>query len=83
MSQETLASSAKVPTFYSKKEKKAKAESSDSSDDESKDPKNIVKAAKNVAKVIGGDEKLTEMELLSKILGISIKDDPQKKTNLK
>lgn len=52
--------------------------SDSSSDDDGERPKNIVEAAKKVANVMQGDKKQTEMELLSKLLGISVKKDGEK-----
>ncbi|XP_063706231.1 small ribosomal subunit protein mS31 [Culicoides brevitarsis] len=62
-----------------KKDQRNRFKNKDSDDEK---PKNIVDAAKKVAKSMKGDQRLTEMELLSKILGVPAKGDTEKKTNL-
>lgn len=60
------------------KEKERKKEDSDSDTDDDK-PKNVIEAAKDIAKKIGGDVNQTEAELLSKLLGTEISTDAGKK----
>uniref|UniRef100_A0AAG5DTQ3 Small ribosomal subunit protein mS31 n=1 Tax=Anopheles atroparvus TaxID=41427 RepID=A0AAG5DTQ3_ANOAO len=50
-------------------EKKADADSDSDSEDEEERPKDLAQATRKVATALGGDEKKTESELLSKLLG--------------
>lgn len=72
-----------IPKAKKKDKKKKTVESSDSSDDDAQKPRNIVEAARKVAKTMDGDQKLTEMELLSKLLGFPMKQDSERKANLR
>lgn len=73
-----------IPKAKKRSKKQAKADSSDSSDDEKSKPKNIVEAARKVAETIEGDQKQTEMELLSKLLGFPMSSkDKEPKANLR
>lgn len=81
--QVSLKKSVEIQTAKKKSKKQMKAESSDSSDDDTQKPRNIVEAARKVAEKMDGDQKLTEMELLSKLLGFPLKQDPERKANLR
>lgn len=79
--QVSLKKSVEIPK--AKKKSKKQMKSSDSSDDDTQKPRNIVEAARKVAENMDGDQKLTEMELLSKLLGFPLKQDPERKANLR
>lgn len=74
-----------IPKAKKKSKKQLKVESSDSSDDDkAQKPRNIVEAARKVAESIDGvDQKQTEMELLSKLLGFPTKKESDGKANLR
>lgn len=79
----SLKKTVEIPKAKKKTKKQVKVESSDTSDDEVQKPRNIVEAAKKVAETMDGDKKQTEMELLSKLLGFSVKKEKEEKANLR